>query len=131
LASPPRQQWPDVILTIAAKGRLLPGAGGRIGEPGDAAAGYASARPLPIWCVLEEGNHPERLHFAEQAFGRALDLAAEHGCESIGVLIDHRKANLMTADELTGVALRAFREFSERHAFRSLHFLPAGSFTRE
>ncbi|QJE94534.1 hypothetical protein [Luteolibacter luteus] len=128
MAPPPRQQWPDVILTIAAKGRLLPGAGGRIGEAGDAATGYASARPLPIWCVLEERSHPGSARFAEQAFERALHLAAEHGCVSIGVLVDPRKAKLMPVEEVTETALRVFRELSGKHPFRSIHFLPADSF---
>lgn len=128
LENPVPQQWPDVILAIAAKGRLLPGAGGMIGQAGDAAAGYGSARPLPIWCVLEEMSHPEFLQVAEQAFGRALDLAGERGFESIGVLIEQRKANLMRTEDVTGIALRAFRELSGRHSFRSLHFLPADNF---
>ena len=107
---------------------MLPGAGGRIGEAGDAAAGYASARPLPIWCILEERDHPECLELAERAFGRAFDLAAERGCDSIGVLIDPRTASLMSAEEVTGIALRAFRDLSGKHPFRSLHFLPADNF---
>ncbi|MCW1887299.1 hypothetical protein OKA04_21355 [Luteolibacter flavescens] len=123
--SVPQAAMPDAILMMVPKGHLLPGAGGKIGQPGEAAAGYASVRPLPIWCVVEEASHPAQKNFAVQAIDRALHLAAGRGCESIGLLLaDRGEATLIPPRELTSIAHRAFSDFSGDHLFRSFHLLP-------
>lgn len=114
-------QWPDAIFSIMPKGHLLPGAGGKVGSAGDAASGYGSAKPFPIWCVLEETNHPEQRRIATQAFARAFDIAASRGCQSIGLWVDHRTTKLMNPDELATIALLAFKSHPGEHAFKSFH----------
>jgi hypothetical protein len=113
--------WPDAILAIMPKGHLLPGAGGKVGKAGDAAPGYASAKPFPIWCVLEETDHPEQRKIATQAFSCALEIAASRGCQSIGLWVDHRTTKLMQPDELASIASLAFMGYSGEHVFRSFH----------
>ncbi|RYD53700.1 MAG: hypothetical protein EOP83_23030 [Verrucomicrobiaceae bacterium] len=116
---------PDALLVVVAKGQLLPGSGGHVGKPGDAAAGYGSAKPLPIWCVLEDRSHPQRRDWARQALDRAFLLAAGRGCESLGLLVDPGKAELMPPDELTALALHAFEIVYGDYGLKDLHFLPA------
>jgi hypothetical protein len=113
--------WPDAILGIKPKGLLLPGAGGKVGRAGDAALGYASAKPFPIWCVLEETDHPEQRNIATQAIACALEIAASRGCQSIGLWVDHRTTKLMQPDELVSIALLAFKSYPGTQAFRSFH----------
>jgi len=113
--------WPDAILAIMPKDHLLPGAGGKIGKAGDAAPGYASIKPFPIWCVLEETSHPDQRRTAKQAFECALQIAASRGCQSIGLWVDHRTSMFMQPDELASIALLTFKGHSEKHPFSSLH----------
>jgi hypothetical protein len=116
---------PDALLVVVPKGQLLPGSGGRIGKAGDAATGYGSAKPLPIWCVLEDGNHPKRRGLARQAIERAFLLAAGHGCESLGVVVDPGKVELMPPEELTSMARHTFEIVCEEYGLKDLHFIPA------
>ena len=103
------------------KGHLLPGAGGKVGRAGDAVSGYASAKPMPIWCVLEETDHREHRKIATQAIAGALEIAASRGCQSIGLWVDHRTTKHMQPDELAAIALLAFKSYPGKHAFRSFH----------
>jgi hypothetical protein len=113
------------MLATMPKGQLLPGAGGKVGSAGDAAPGYVSARPFPIWCVLEETAHPEQPRIAAQAVEAAFEIAATNGCQSIGLWLDHRTATLMEADELAAIALDAFMRFPGKHHFSSFHVFRA------
>ena len=119
--------WPDAILGIKPKGLLLPGAGGKVGKAGDAALGYASAKPFPIWCVLEEIAHPEQSRIAARAMEAAFEIAATNGCQSIGLWLDHRTATLMEADQLASIALGTFMRFPGKHCFSSFHVFRAGT----
>jgi hypothetical protein len=119
------EDWPDAVLAIVPKGHLLPGAGGRVGCPGEAVAGYASARPLPIWCVLEEAGHREQRKYVAKAIARGLKQAARRGCTSVGLILDPRRTNLIPGDELAKIALRTFNEHSETSALSGLYLLSA------
>jgi len=126
LHDPARRHQPDAILVIAGKGLMLPGAGGKVGEAGDAAAAYGSTSPFLIWCVVEEWDHPDRMGSAERSFMRAFEIAAERECEALGVIAPEGKSPL-TTEEAASIALRVLNRQLEHKVPGALYFFPPGS----
>lgn len=126
LHDPARQHQPDAILVIAGKGLMLPGAGGKVGEPGEAAAAYASTSPFLIWCVVEERDHPQQMESAERAFARAFEIAAARECAALGVIAQEGKSPL-TTEEAARVAMQVLRRGVENARPGALYFFPPGA----
>ena len=105
---PDRQRDLHAILAIVPGGRPLPGTGGRMIEPGRAAAGYFGFQPAPVWCVapvLRGEDDPAGLIGA--AIRDGLRLAGEQGFRKAGIVIGGKEPLILSWQEVTAIVASA------------------------